>query len=157
MRTVKSIVEESRKLNAWDRAPYISQHLPEAFPVNAVRMWRLGDPFSQKGRRILIGVATYDLPELRALAELIDAVRHTPATNETIDVFDTAACRSMEDFQHYVPGVGPALHPPIVGVWEDGELNQKASGAEARKLLTKHFGLDASVWSDSPWDRTRQE
>jgi hypothetical protein len=147
MRTIRAIVEESEKLHPRDQAPYISKHLEGAFPVKTIRLWRLGEPFSREGRRIFIGVATYSLPEMRALDALIDAASRASTIHGTIDVFDTAACRSLEDLRQLVPGVGPALHTPIVGVWEDGVLKEKASGAEARKLLNACCDLDPSVWS----------
>ena len=147
MRTVRAIVEESKRLDAWDQASYISQHLQEAFPVKAIRLWHFGEPFSREGRRIFIGVATYSLPEMRALDALIDAASHASPINGAIDVFDTAECRNLEDLRQLVPGIGPSLHTPIVGVWEDGVLREKASGAEARKLLTARCDLEPSVWS----------
>jgi hypothetical protein len=147
MRTIKAIVEESKKLHPRDQAPYISEHLPEAFPVKTIKLWRFGEPFSGEGRRILIGIATYSLPEMRALDTLIDAANHASTIKGTIDVFDTAACRNLEDFKRLVPGIGPSLHTPIVGVWENGVLKEKATSAEARKLLTTYCDLDPSVWS----------
>jgi hypothetical protein len=147
MRTINAIVEESKKLHPRDQAPYISEHLPEAFPVKTIRLWRLEEPFSREGRRMFIGVATYSLPEMQALDALIHAASRASTTNGTIDVFDTAACRSLEDLRQLVPGIGPSFHTPIVGVWENGVLKEKASGAEGRKLLTTHCDLDPSVWS----------
>jgi hypothetical protein len=105
---------------------------------------------------LLLGVASYSLYDLYLLDTLVEAgVGHTnvrPASTEggvapadksvSVDVFSVHDCRRQEDFDEYVPGLTPVLQSPVVGLWREGKLVEKAVGAAGRKVVAGLFGLD---------------
>ncbi len=76
---------------------------------------------------------------MELLAPLIDSAT---IFSETIEAFDVAACRGMQDFERYIPEIGQVYQTPVVGVWENGVLDQKASGARARELLIVNYNFN---------------
>lgn len=118
---------------------------PEFMDSSELRLWRPGQPVLTNGRRLLIGVATYSVYDLK----LLDIV-HAHLTSQkpfagdapisadeplTIDVFDILDCQTQSDFERYIPGIGPISQSPVVGLWVDGELQEKAIGGLGRRLV----------------------
>jgi hypothetical protein len=72
-----------------------------------------------------------------------------------VDVFDVSECKTMEEFQRYVPDVGAVLQTPVVGLWQDGKLTTTATGKEARDLVARTCGFDDATdvvgWLSSQW------
>src|SRR5262249_27284589 len=111
--------------------------------------WSPGNPVCERGKRLLIGVATYSEYDMRLLDLLDDALGESRCSSIHVDVFDVLDCPTMDDFDRYVPGVGIVLQTPVVGVWENGVLKDKGSGAPAReKLVVEPFHLD---WVGQRW------
>jgi hypothetical protein len=77
--------------------------------------------------------------------QLLDAVSQAlqgGATGLAVSVFNVANCQSADAFEGYVPGVGAVFHTPVVGLWSDGKLLEKASGKAGRDLVVRVCGLD---------------
>jgi hypothetical protein len=126
--------------------------------------WVPGGPIPPEGRRLLIGVAHwsgYDMELLDLLEEPPSPQRFTGVLSGTgvrggmmglptvpiptrpqVDVFDVAQCRSEADFDLFIPGTGRVLQTPVVGLWVDGHLVEKASGFTGRLLVMRECGLD---------------
>src|SRR4051812_35239453 len=98
-----------------------------------------GDPILNGGRRILLGGASYSVADLALLDTLSEALGE--GSGPRLDVFNVFECRSIVDFEKYVPGIGKVLQTPVVGYWEDGLLQEKAWGKAGRDLLTKVLDL----------------
>jgi hypothetical protein len=100
-----------------------------------------------EGVRLLLGAAPYSLYDL-ALLDIIDEklsegqlATGQPASAVWVDVFSTLACLSHADFGRYVPGLGNVFQTPVVGIWEEGVLRDRAWGARGRDLAAGLFGV----------------
>lgn len=101
-----------------------------------LRLWSPSMPIRADGEWVLIGIATwsaYDLDLLDRLAAKLAGLKR----NAIIDIFDVDECKSMEDLERYVPGIGRVFQTPVVGVWHDGTKVDSAWGAAGRKLLAE--------------------
>jgi hypothetical protein len=121
-----------------DRArPSLSQVVAKSTLHN----WSPADPVPATGKRVLIGVAPwsgYDLRLLDILDQITSAVR---GRVPHLAVFDVAECKSQQDFDRYIPSVSPVYQTPVVGIWENGDLKEKATGAVARNRVAQVFGI----------------
>jgi hypothetical protein len=108
---------------------------------NLFPLWAPGDPILQQGRWLLVGVAAWsahDVPLLDAVSQAIQGRSLALA----VSVFNVANCMSPRAFEAYIPGIGSVFHTPVVGLWSDGKLVEKASGKAGRDLVARVCGLD---------------
>ena len=133
------LFEEARRLPPKDQPGYISMRLHEALAGSPISVWRRGESIPGVGRRMLVGIAPYSLPDLELLDAIKEALKQKPSCEERVQVFDVLTCASMKDFDECIPGIGQVYQTPVVGVWEDGVLVQKASGAKARQLTLEQY------------------
>src|SRR5207249_3483682 len=78
--------------------------------------------------------------------KLLDAVSQalqTPPFDLTVEVFNVADCSPPETFDRYVPGIGHVFQTPVVGLWSEGHLVDKATGRAGRELVAGVTGLDS--------------
>ncbi len=94
----------------------------------------------EKGQRVLIGAAFYSLYDLELLDAITATLREHPR-EERIEIVDVMSCKSQADFEACLPGIGKVVQTPVVGIWFDGDLNEKASGNRAVEIVKRHFGL----------------
>lgn len=118
-------------------------HFPSVVSASPFRLWSPGKPLPAKGKCLLIGVATWSVYDMRLLDAVAQSLKKCPR-DLTVAVFNVADCTSQEVFDRYVPGIGPVLHTPVVGLWSDGNLADKATGRAGRELVARVSGLDAS-------------
>ncbi|HJT76734.1 MAG TPA: hypothetical protein VJ739_05985 [Gemmataceae bacterium] len=116
----------------------MEREFPAAVAGSSLRLWRPGDPLSDHGTRILIGIATWSGYDMR----LLDVVEEGMARGSApaVAVFNTSDCRTQDDFNKYVPGLGAVYQTPVVGIWQDGRLEWSGQGAEARERVARLFG-----------------
>jgi hypothetical protein len=121
------------------------QKLDERFPAivsaSPLRLWSPGNPIPATSKRLLIGVATWSAYDMQLLDAVSQALQRSPF-DLTIEVFNVADCHSPEAFEEYVPGIGRVLQTPIVGLWSDGMVVDKATGRAGRELVARVAGLD---------------
>ncbi|HRH42481.1 MAG TPA: hypothetical protein PKY82_12715 [Pyrinomonadaceae bacterium] len=117
------------------------EKLPSMLSNSNLNLWRLGDRLKIKGTRYVLGIAVWSLYDLRLLDALDEALSQTES-NERVDVFSIDSCQSHEEIRGYVPNLEKILHPPVVGVWQDGKQIKQASGYAGRKILVDAFSLD---------------
>jgi hypothetical protein len=125
---------------------------PEFVESSEMHLWRPGQPMSANGRRLVIGVATYSVHDLNLL-DLIQSyltshsvnggIDFAPDSVLSVDVFDVLDCRTPNDFEKYVPGIGPVSQTPVVGLWVDGGLVGSAFGYDGRMLIYSACQLPA--------------
>ncbi|MBI1915898.1 MAG: hypothetical protein HYS12_14355 [Planctomycetes bacterium] len=106
------------------------------------RLWSPGNPIPAKGKRLLIGVATWSAYDMKLLDAVSQALPRPPV-DLTVEVFNVADCSSPEAFDRYVPDIGRVFQTPIVGLWSDGQLVDKATGRAGRELVARVSGLDS--------------
>jgi hypothetical protein len=94
-----------------------------------------------QGAKILIGVASYSIPDLEMLDAIEARLSREPIDDETIHLFDVSALPDSRDFEKYLPGIGRVYQTPVIGLWQNGVLQDKASGTLARHWLTQRYGL----------------
>jgi hypothetical protein len=127
----------------WQSDPYwADREFPSAVAVSPYHLWRPGDAVAPAARRLLIGVATWSGYDMRLLDALADAFPANGTGAMRIDLFNTAECRSQQDFQGYIPGLDDVLQTPVVGVWRQGRLTDVAQGFHARELAAREVGID---------------
>ena len=128
-----------------DEDPYLPDRLLPTYLRDApFRLWTLGDRIPNKGVFILLGVATwsgYDMQLLDTLQERMDVKRDHP----TIGIFNAGILTSQDAIQEYVPGAPFVFHTPVVGVWRDGVLTERAEGYAARDLVARMFGSSSDA------------
>jgi hypothetical protein len=107
------------------------------------RIRAIGDlPSIRKtGRFILFGIAVYALPELELLDAIVEKRCKVENPEDRFEIFDVLTCHSQSDFENLIPGIGKVSQTPVVGVWSEATLIDKASGHEAVKVLSKHYDL----------------
>jgi hypothetical protein len=113
---------------------YVEAQLPAVVAQSNLHLWQPGDPVAHQGKRILLGVATYSIYDMRLLDVLDEEAGRRNGQTPRLDVFSVARCRTHEDFARYIPDLGTVLQTPVVGVWEGGALKEKGQGKPARDL-----------------------
>lgn len=106
-----------------------------------LHLWNLGDPIVSEVTRILVGIVTWSVYELRLLDALNEALSGENRT-ERVDIFDLDLFPTQEKISAFVPNIGRIIHPPIVGIWQDGKQILQASGPAGRDILIEKFALD---------------
>jgi hypothetical protein len=89
----------------------------------------------------LIGIAFYSLPDLKLVDTLVRRSRETDNLPGQIEVFDILIYKSKRDLERILPGMEPLYGTPIVGIWKNGALIQKGSGAEGRRIISQYYGI----------------
>ena len=112
----------------------------EAVAQLGIRKWRRGDPYRLTGRYVLIGLAVYSVYDLRLARAIVDR-NDTRSATPAVEFFDSSDVTDMEDMQRYIPGIGQVYQTPVVGVWQDAVLVEKASGFAGRKLVERELAL----------------
>lgn len=140
-----------RELWPADHQHYVEQQFPLVLGQSNLHLWHPGGAVTAEGRRYLVGVATWSEYDMRLL-DLLDAalvlVQPGPVR---VDVFSLQVCQSAADFESYIPDLGPVFQTPVIGVWQQGVLLDKGTGARAReKLLVAPFSLD---WAGQRWQQ----
>jgi hypothetical protein len=128
-----------------EKDPYAPDRmLPSFVAASPFRLWKLGDPIPRRGVFSLVGVATwsgYDMQLLDTLQELATAMPDHPV----IGIFNAGILTSQEAIQEYVPDAPFVFHTPVVGVWRDGVLTERAEGYDARDLVARMFGSSSEA------------
>jgi hypothetical protein len=154
--------QRARNPVAWADPSWADRQLPSLLNATPLRLWSPGDPISDWGIRLLVGVATwsgYDMRLLDILAErqiqggvrvsdddmrLLDIMAEGQQQGgiriSDVDVFNINNCRGHADFRLYIPSLRLVLQTPAVGIWVMGKLNWIGQGAEARDLVAHMFG-----------------
>ena len=111
--------------------------LPHLVQEAGLRWWTSNDDIPSVGPRFVVGVAIWSGYDM----ELMDALEEAAATlqeqNIPVEIFDMDSWLKAGDLNKYVPGIDEAIifHSPLVGVWRNGELTEKAEGYKARELV----------------------
>jgi hypothetical protein len=119
---------------------WADRQFPPLVAGGPLRLWRPGMTVAEKGTRLLIGVATWSGYDMRLLDLIAEAKRANPHEESIVEVFNTADCRRMSDFREYIPTVPDVLQTPVLGVWQDGRLQEAHQGYHARDLIARRFG-----------------
>lgn len=103
-----------------------------------LHLWAPGQPTSEFGQRLLIGIATWSGYDLNLL-DLIEEAVHSPVR---IDVFDTNSTPNFDAIREYLPGIEDGMMVPFAGLWNDGQFIESAAGHEAIRLVKRVCNLD---------------
>ena len=139
----------SRFLDLTDYAPELTpghfdfsarEHLfPSVVADSSFRLWKTGDPIRNRGVRILLGVAVWSGYDTHLLDVIEKALASMNGEVPVVEVFNAGILTSQEAFADYIPQLGEVMQMPVVGVWRNGELAERASGYEARELVARMF------------------
>jgi len=140
MTRFSSLLEPQSEFSVGQQQKAAIEQLAMMIRGSRLHSWKPGDPMTNHGRRILLGVASYSLRDLKLLDTLNEGLDNESAWPR-LDIFNCLECRSVQDFEHYVPGIGKVLQTPVVGYWEDGILKERAWGKAGRDLLTRILGV----------------
>ena len=124
----------------------LQESAKRSFPLlvdkSTFKSWSPGKPTSSQGKRLLIGVATYSEADLKLLDLLEEVLQGRAENTLSIDLFNTLDCKSHDDFDNYIPGIGKVFQTPVAGLWENGVLKEKAWGKSARDLIAQVCQLE---------------
>ena len=107
-----------------------------------LRIWKPGDAIPSRGRRVLIGVATYSPLDMKLLDGIVPLLSEAKDAAPVVELFNVRDVRSMEDFENFVPEIGPVLQTPVAALWEGGRLVQSDTGSRAREAISQWL----TVW-----------
>jgi hypothetical protein len=136
MKRFSSLLEPRSEVTVGQQQRDAREELAALLRESRLHLWQLGDPVLNRGRRILLGVGSYSMADL-ALLDNLNEAHGQESIWPRLDVFDVLECRSIQDFEKYVPGIGKVYQTPVVGYWEEGLLKEKAWGKAGRDLLAK--------------------
>ena len=101
-------------------------------------LWERHEAPPTSGQFLLVGIATWSGYDMM----LLDAIERSTGNPDAIGVFDTAHCKSNEDFEAWIPSIGIVYQSPVVGLWDNGKLVARGSGHEGREIAFRACGLD---------------
>jgi hypothetical protein len=126
--------------------PEAAQKQAQANFANEVRQSRLllripNTPLPQTGICLILGVATYALPELSLLDEIDASLGGGNGTAPTVHVFNVLDCPDMAAFRQYIPGLDTVFETPILALVVNGQIVKQVSGLAAVKdeLRNQHL------------------
>ena len=140
MKRFSSLLEPRSEMSVAQQQRDAGEQLAALLRESRLHPWQPGDPILDRGRRILLGVASYSVVDLAVLDTLNEA-HGQGSIWPRLDVFNVLECQSMQDLEKYVPGIGKVFQTPVVGYWEEGLLKETASGKAGRDLLAKVLKL----------------
>ena len=108
-----------------------------------LHFWRPGEAITRSGLRLLVGIATWSVYDM-SLLDMIDETSESGSMPLHIDVFDVGESQSAEDIGRAIPGIGKPSQTPLLGLWKNGEISERASGYDARNMIAFLCGLDVS-------------
>jgi len=126
-------IEEVQKLQEMAR-----QRFPSLLKEKGLVLRKAERPIPSRGNFVTIGIAAgYSLDELRLLDELSAALQGEK--EDTVEIFDVSALKSMEEFQAFIPGIASAYQTPVVGLWVHGNLRERKTGYAASEFLRSRY------------------
>lgn len=120
------------------------ERFPTLVEQSQLELWRPGNNIPRSGTRVLIGVALYSERDMELLDVLNTVLTRGGSLGDKVNVFDVSECRSHDDFEKYVPGIGPVFQTPVLGVWHRGLLTERMWGQAARDFIANRYGLQPS-------------
>lgn len=145
MNRFADLLQQDSGLPVAEQQAGANRRFPDLLAVSGLHLWKAGDPLPVKGKRILLGIAPYARLDLQLLDLLSELLGRADTCLPRVEVFNILDCRTMEDFDKYVSGIGKVYQTPVVGIWEEGVLKEKAWGKPARDLIAQTCGLDLAV------------
>ncbi|HEV3256935.1 MAG TPA: hypothetical protein VG013_08665 [Gemmataceae bacterium] len=170
MTSFHDLYRSHRDLSPGEDQALVAREFPEFVARSTLHWWSADAAAATVGKRLLVGVATYSEADMQLLDLVKDAVakRKLHGLNEAraqqqmlgcgvsapvgsaqeslrVEVFSTLDCRTHEDFDKYIPGIGKVYQTPVVGLWIHGLLREKCSGAPARILVARVCGFDLAL------------
>jgi hypothetical protein len=136
MKTMQ-IFHQAQQLPPGQQSRYISDRIPAALAGSKIGIWNPEASIPLAGRRTLLGIAPYAPLDLKLLDALCEAMEDPRNQGEQLEMFDILTCTDMRDLQARTPEIGNVPHTPILGVWENGTLTLRASGAKALQMLVE--------------------
>lgn len=137
------IVKNASTPEDWTRPGEEQGEAQKRFPglveTSRLHLWMPGDDIPKRGKRFLIGAATYSLIEMYILDALNEWLEREPTVK--VDVFDLSAY-SLDEIAGYIPNA-QAKSSPVLGIWSDGQFVRSLEGGAANKYLREYFQLDA--------------
>jgi hypothetical protein len=143
--------------NYRDRMPgeqqaLIVQEFPEVVARFGFERWSATAGPGSGADRLVLGVATYSIYDMRLLDLVVNARQNW--TTPRIEVFNTLDCKSVDDLEARIPGIGMAYQTPVAGLWRGGVLREKGWGLPARELVARECGFDLRELNLSPTEPT---
>ena len=105
MKRFSSLLEPRSEMSVGQQQRDAAEQLAGLLRESRLQLWQPGDPVPNRGRRILLGVASYSLPDL-ALLDTLNEADEQGSIWPRLDVFNVLQCQSIQDFERYVPGIG---------------------------------------------------
>lgn len=137
------LLELNSNLPPSEQQQRASEQFPSVVENTHMEIFRPGEELPTSGAHIWIGVASYSIPDLVMLDTIEAKLSREPCGNDTIHLFDVSAFTDSRDFEKYLPGIGRVYQTPVIGIWEDGVLKEKASGVTAKNWLMQRYDLTA--------------
>ncbi|MFL5241091.1 MAG: hypothetical protein ACJ8FY_03200 [Gemmataceae bacterium] len=116
-------------------------HFPSHVSESKFKLRDPSDPIAQSGKRFILGVAIYSATEMSLLDQLEKSLDNGKSETPDVEVFDVLDCKSMSDFEKYIPGINGVYRTPVIGVILDGKLIDYATGLSDVKETLHRFNV----------------
>jgi hypothetical protein len=145
-KTLATIFKEAQKRPGPEQHALIVGQCARELEKLAVRVYEIHNlpPAPESGQRVVIGATFYSLYDLELLDAVMTTLQESEATEERLEIFDVTNIKTQADFEDCMPGIGKVFQPPVVGIWRDGVLKEKATGRQAAETVRRHYGLSLS-------------
>jgi hypothetical protein len=143
--TFGELFREGHGLNALDHGAFAGTKAHEVLAETGIAITADINTLTSIQNGSLIGIAFYSLPDLKLLDQLVLkylGLAAETSKREPIVIFDVLHCKTMWDFDKLIPGIGAVYQTPVVGIWKNGLLTEKATGAEAHSLIARKYLLE---------------
>jgi len=136
MRSFVELLTTDMDCSVAEQQAFAARQLPILLDESRLNLWTPQDCIILKtGKRLLLGIASYSINDLKLLDTLNQAFVNKTLRIECVDVFNVINGYTMEDFEKYFPGIGKVYQTPIAGMWEDGLLKDISWGKSAVVLI----------------------
>jgi hypothetical protein len=119
---------------------WADRQFPALVAESPFRLWHPGDPVPERGRRLLLGVATWSGHDMRLMDVLAEGMARGAAKDLVVELCNTAECQTPRAFRRYIPKLKTLLQTPFAGIWQDGELDWSRQGYAAREQVAGMLG-----------------
>ncbi|HUQ68033.1 MAG TPA: hypothetical protein VM165_00835 [Planctomycetaceae bacterium] len=99
-------------------------------------------PIPAQGRHLILGLASYSQHDLQLLDDLAQAMMLLTADGQRLAVFDVQQCHDQRDVARFMPdGLGDIWGTPVLGIWENGNFQQRVNGVTGCRQTLQQEGL----------------
>jgi hypothetical protein len=128
-----------------DQEEWAENIFPSEIANSNFSLWTLGDDVPDKETRYLLGVALWDIENLKLLDSIESQLSGNKSSKVCLQVFSISKLNDKNELEKYIPTIlstsSPVIHPPVLGIWENGILQKTAFGSAVKGILFEELNI----------------